>query len=427
MPREILRGEGAEGLFFIVNNYFSSYTEKITAIWFFDYSINPLNIKSLYIGCYNLLIIFCFMSSEDTIRAWLRRGLTGLIIITAVLFPLLAAFTVQAGASARAPLDNTAIYERRSPSVVNIVTTTISFDFFYSAVPQKGTGSGIVYDNLGHIVTNYHVIKGARSLEVTLYDGSRYSAEVVGVAPGEDIALIKIKAPPAKLRPLPFGDSSAIKVGQKVLAIGNPFGLQKTLTVGIISSLGRTMRAPNGFKIRGIIQTDAAINPGNSGGPLLDDSGAMIGLNTAIFSPVGGSVGIGFAIPVNTVKKAVPVLLKKGYIPSPWLGISGQNIEKELLVSLKLREEGILVADVYRGSPAQKAGLHGSTGNIRLGNLVIAVGGDLITSINNKRVRTMDDLSRLMDGLTPGQLVRAGILRNGKKISLPIRLEEMPR
>jgi len=367
------------------------------------------------------------MSSEETIRAWFRRGRSGLIIMAALFFLLLVAFTGQVNAASRAHLDNTAIYEQRSPSVVNIVTTTISFDFFYSAVPQKGTGSGIVYDNIGHIVTNYHVIKGARSLEVTLYDGSRYSAKVVGIAPGEDLALIKIKAPPAKLRPLPFGDSSAIKVGQKVLAIGNPFGLEKTLTVGIISSLGRTMRASNGFLIRGIIQTDAAINPGNSGGPLLDDSGAMIGLNTAIFSPVGGSVGIGFAIPVNTLKKAVPILLKKGYIPRPWLGISGQNIEKELLVSLKLREEGILVADVYRGSPAEKAGLRGSTGNLRLGNLVIAVGGDLITSINNKRVRTMDDLSRLMDGLRPGQLVRAGILRNGKKISVPIRLEEMPR
>jgi len=367
------------------------------------------------------------MSSEETTGAWLRRGRPGLITMAALFCLLLAAFTGQADAASRAALDNTAIYEQRSPSVVNIVTTTISFDFFYSAVPQKGTGSGIVYDNLGHIVTNYHVIKGARSLEVTLFDGSRYSAKVVGIAPGEDLALIKIKAPPAKLRPLPFGDSSDIKVGQKVLAIGNPFGLEKTLTVGIISSLGRTMRASNGFLIRGIIQTDAAINPGNSGGPLLDDSGAMIGLNTAIFSPVGGSVGIGFAIPVNTLKKAVPVLLKKGYIPRPWLGISGQNIEKELIVSLGLRKEGILVADVYHGSPAEKAGLHGSTGNVRLGNLVIAVGGDLITSINDKRVRTMDDLSRLMDGLRPGLLVRAGILRNGKKISVPIRLEEMPR
>jgi len=349
--------------------------------------------------------------------------------------PLIAALLlIQAGvavspalAGTGAPLDNTTIYERRSPSVVNIVTTTVSFDFFYTPVPARGTGSGIVYDNLGHIVTNYHVIKGARILEVTLYDGSHYRAEVVGIDPGEDLALITIKAPPAKLRPLPFGDSTLLKVGQKVLAIGNPFGLEKTLTVGIISSLGRTMRAGNGFLMKNIIQTDAAINPGNSGGPLLDATGAMIGLNTAIFSPVGGSVGIGFAIPVNTVKKAVPMLLKKGYIPRTWLGISGQNIEKELIASLDLPEEGVLVADVYRGSPAEKAGLRGSTGNVRIGNLVIAVGGDLITAINNKRVRTMDDLSRLMDGLSPGELVSVSIRRQGLRKSLKVRLEEMPR
>ncbi len=343
---------------------------------------------------------------------------------------LLCLFALPAGpsfAASAAPLDNTTIYERRSPSVVNIVTTTVSFDFFYTPVPAKGSGSGIVYDNLGHIVTNYHVIKGARVLEVTLYDGSRYRAEVAGIDPGEDLAVITIKAPPAKLRPLPFGDSAALKVGKKVLAIGNPFGLNKTLTVGIVSSLGRTMRAGNGFLMRGIIQTDAAINPGNSGGPLLDTSGRMIGLNTAIFSPVGANVGIGFAIPVNTIKKAVPMLLKKGYIPRTWLGISGQNIESELLGSVKLPEEGVLVADVYRASPAEKAGLRGSTGNVRIGNLVIASGGDLIVTLNGERIRTMDDLSRVMDGLPPGQFITLGIFRQGRLRSLRVRLEEMPR
>lgn len=355
------------------------------------------------------------------------RSRWGAGLMAGVLLYLAFSFTASAAGAAGRFFDNTTIYEKRSPSVVNIVTTTVSFDFFYTPVPARGTGSGIVYDNLGHIVTNYHVIKGARVLEVTLYDGSRYHAEVVGIDPGEDLALITIKAPPSKLRPLPFGDSAALKVGQKVLAIGNPFGLEKTLTVGIVSSLGRTMRAGNGFLMRDIIQTDAAINPGNSGGPLLDATGAMIGLNTAIFSPVGANVGIGFAIPVNTVKRAVPTLLKKGYIPRTWLGISGQNIEKELLGSLKLPEEGVLVADVFRGSPAEKAGLRGSTGNIRIGNLVIASGGDLIVAVKGKRVRTMDDLSRLMDGLSPGQLVNVTIFRQGLKRSLKVRLDEMPR
>jgi len=356
-----------------------------------------------------------------------HRGRTNLSVAVSLLVFLLCLMALCATAALAAPLDNTVIYERRSPSVVNIVTTSVSFDFFYTPVPAKGTGSGIVYDNLGHIVTNYHVIQDARILEVTLYDGSHYRAEVVGSDPGEDLAIIKIKAPPSLLHPLPFGDSSNLKVGQKVLAIGNPFGLEKTLTVGIISSLGRTMRAVNGFLMKGIIQTDAAINPGNSGGPLLDDSGLMIGLNTAIFSPVGGSVGIGFAIPVNIVKKSVPGLLKNGYIPRTWLGISGQNIEKELLRSLELPEEGILVADVYRRSPAWKAGLRGSTVSVRIGNLVIAAGGDLITSINGKRVRTMDDLSRLMDDFHAGDVVKVGIIRHGLRRSIMVRLEEMPR
>ncbi len=331
-----------------------------------------------------------------------------------------------ARAGADRPLDNTAIYELRSPSVVNIVTTTISFDFFYTPVPEKGSGSGVVYDNLGHIITNYHVIKGARVLEVTLFDGSRYRARVVGVDPSEDLAVIKIDAPPSKLRPIPFGDSSRLKVGQKVLAIGNPFGLERTLTVGIISSLGRTMRAASGYLMRGIIQTDAAINPGNSGGPLLDDRGRMIGLNTAIFSPVGANVGIGFAIPVNVVKKAVPVLIKKGYMPRTWLGITGQNIEKELLRLLKLPEEGVLVADVFEGSPAEKAGIRGSTGNIRFGNLIVAYGGDLIVSIDGQRVKTMDDLSRIMDGLMPGDVVDVVVIRKGRRKTLKVRVEEMP-
>jgi len=346
-----------------------------------------------------------------------------LLFLVPVLVPGRSAVAAPRGAEV---LDNTTIYERRSPSVVNIVTTTISFDFFYTPVPEKGTGSGVVYDNLGHIVTNYHVIKGARVLEVTLFDGSRFRATVVGVDPAEDLAVIKIDAPPSKLRPIPFGDSANLRVGQKVLAIGNPFGLERTLTVGIISSLGRTMRAANGYLMRGIIQTDAAINPGNSGGPLLDEKGQMVGLNTAIFSPVGANVGIGFAIPVNVVKKAVPVLIKKGYIPRTWLGITGQNIEKELLRLLELPEEGVLVADVFEGSPAEKAGIRGSTGNIRFGNLIVAYGGDLIVSIEGQRVKTMDDLSRVMDGLLPGDVVKVVVIRNGRRKTLKVRVEEMP-
>lgn len=322
---------------------------------------------------------------------------------------------------------NIRIYREAAPSVVNIVTTAVSYDFFYNPVPTTGSGSGIIADRKGHIITNYHVIDKAKSLNVTLFDGSKYEAEVVGVDPGDDLALIKIKAPATKLRPIEFGDSSNLLIGQKAFAIGSPFGLEKTLTVGIVSSLGRTMRATNGRLIGGIIQTDAAINPGNSGGPLLDSSGRMIGVNTAIFSPVNGSIGIGFSIPVNTVKKVFSTLADKGYVSRPWLGISGQNIDNEDAKLLGLSMSGILIADVFKGSPAEKAGLKGSSRNVRLGNVIIAEGGDLLISINGKRINSMDELNGLMDTIEAGETVTVKVMRGGKELLIKVRIEEMPR
>ncbi|MBI5492173.1 MAG: trypsin-like peptidase domain-containing protein [Deltaproteobacteria bacterium] len=322
---------------------------------------------------------------------------------------------------------NIGIYEEAGPSVVNIVSTTVSYDFFYNPVPSTGSGSGVIIDRSGNIVTNYHVVEGARSLDVTLFDGSKFAADVVGVDPGDDIALIRVKAPQARLKPIPMGDSSSLKVGQKALAIGNPFGLDKTLTTGIVSSLGRTMRATNGRLIRGIIQTDAAINPGNSGGPLLDSAGKMIGVNTAIFSPVGGSIGIGFAIPVNTVKKVLPQLLDRGYVSRTWLGITGQNIDRADAELLGLSSGGVLIADIYRGSPAEKAKLKGATGNVRLGNLVIASGGDLIIAINGKAVSSMDEFNDYMDSFEAGQTITLKVIRDGKPVTVKARIEEMPK
>lgn len=322
---------------------------------------------------------------------------------------------------------NIAVYERAAPSVVNIVNTTVTFDFFLQPVPAQGSGSGVIVDTDGHIVTNYHVIEGAKSLDVTLFDGTRLKASVVGTDPGDDLAVLKIEAPASRLRPLSFGDSSKLRVGQKALAIGNPFGLDKTLTVGIISSLGRTMRATSGRLINGIIQTDAAINPGNSGGPLLDGEGRLIGVNTAIFSPVGGSIGIGFAIPVNTVKKVLGPLIANGYVSGPWLGIAGQNIDAETAVLLGFSSSGILIADIYRGSPAEKAGLKGTTRNERFGNLVIAAGGDMITAINGREVRTMDEFNDMMDGFEAGTVITLKVIRDGKTRYIKARLDEMPR
>lgn len=307
------------------------------------------------------------------------------------------------------------------------MTTSVSYDFFYNPTPSTGSGSGIIVDKKGNIVTNFHVIEGARSLVVTLYDGSRHSAELVGADPGSDLAVLKIKAREDKLEPILLGGSATLKVGQKVLAIGNPFGLERTLTVGVVSSLGRTMRASNGRLMRGIIQTDAAINPGNSGGPLLDSSGRLIGVNTAIFSTVEGSIGIGFAIPVDTVKRVLPQLLAKGYVTRPWLGISGQSIDDEDAASLGLSSGGILVADVFRGSPAERAGLMGALRNVRLGNIIVAEGGDLITAVDGKTVKSMDDLNDVIEGYEAGRTVTLRVLRGSKTVFVKVRLEEMPR
>ena len=322
---------------------------------------------------------------------------------------------------------NIRIYREYGPSVVNITTTTVSYDFFYNPTPEKGSGSGVIIDMHGNIITNYHVVQDARRLEVTLFDGSKYTARLVGTDPSNDLAVIRIDAPREKLKPVVWGDSSDLKVGQKVLAIGNPFGLDRTLTVGIISSLGRTIKAVDGRLIRGIIQTDAAINPGNSGGPLLDNDGRMIGVTTAIFSPVGTNIGLGFAIPVDTVKDVAAQLVEKGYVSRPWLGISGQNVDGSLARVMGLGSEGVLIADVYRGSPAHKAGLRGGERYVRLGNLLLATGGDLILALGGKRVRSLDDLDEALEGFEVGDWVELEILRDGTKRRLRLRLEEMPR
>lgn len=322
---------------------------------------------------------------------------------------------------------NIEIYKKRSPGVVNITTTVVSYDFFFNPIPEQGTGSGSIIDKEGHILTNYHVVEGARFLEVTLFDGSRWEAKVVGVDPDNDLAVIKIDAPPERLTVIPMGDSDRLEVGQRVLAIGNPFGLQGTLTTGVISSLGRTMRAVNGRLIRGIIQTDAPINPGNSGGPLLNTEGKMIGINTAIFTPTGGSVGIGFAIPVNTAKRIISQLIEKGYVSRPWLGIIGQEIDPDLAKILNLKAPGILIAVVLPGSPAEKAGLRGGNRRIQVGNFVLTTGGDLIIAIDGKRMEKMDELREAIEAKGIGNTLTLTVVRGGTIMDIKVRLEEEPR
>jgi S1-C subfamily serine protease len=323
---------------------------------------------------------------------------------------------------------NIRVYRAASPAVVNITTTAVAYDFFLNPVPKEGTGSGAIIDRAGHILTNFHVIDGARRLEVTLADGSKWPARPIGSDPSNDLAVIKIDAPAEKLTVIPLGDSSKLVVGQKVLVIGNPFGFERTLTVGIISSLGRLIRADNGRLMRGIIQTDAAINPGNSGGPVLNSSGEVIGMSTAIFSPSGGSVGVGFAVPINTAKQILPELISRGSVARPYLGITGHDLIPALVQALKLPvKEGIMVVEVIPGSPAQRAGIRGGDRAIQVGNMIVRVGGDIITEVDQMKVRSFEDLSDFIDSKQPGDTVAVTFNRQGKSNVVEVRLRERPR
>jgi S1-C subfamily serine protease len=323
---------------------------------------------------------------------------------------------------------NIRVYRAASPAVVNITTIAMAYDFFLSPVSKEGTGSGSIIDRAGHILTNFHVIDGARRLEVTLADGSKWAARPIGDDPSNDLAMIKIDAPVEKLTVIPLGDSAKLLVGQKVLVIGNPFGLDRTLTVGIISSLGRSIRADNGRSIRGIIQTDAAINPGNSGGPVLNSSGEVIGVSTAIFSPSGGSVGVGFAVPINTAKRIIPELINRGYVARPYLGIAGHEIVPALVQALRLPvKEGIIVVEVTPGSPAQRAGIRGGDRAVQVGNMIVRVGGDIITEVDQVKVRTFEELSDFIDAKQPGDTVALTYNRQGKLNVVEVRLRERPR
>ncbi len=324
--------------------------------------------------------------------------------------------------------NNISIYRRIGPGVVNITSVVIQRDFFFNPVPREGAGSGSIIDTKGHILTNHHVIRDSSKLEVTLSDGSKWKARLVGADPGNDLAVIKIDAPSERLTVIPMGDSSALEVGQKVLAIGNPFGLGQTLTTGIISSLGRSIRSEAGSLIEDVIQTDAAINPGNSGGPLLDSEGKIIGINSAIISPTGASVGIGFAIPVNTAKRILPELIQKGYVSYPWIGASVFPLIPEFAKSLGLKvERGAMIMEVVRGGPADKAGLRGGDRQVQVGNMMIPVGGDVITEFDGEKVASSDELVRLIRARRPGDRVALKALRNGKFLTVNITLGERPR
>ena len=324
--------------------------------------------------------------------------------------------------------NNIGVYEKVADGVVNVTSTAVQMDFFFNAFPTQGSGSGSIIDAKGHILTNHHVVANAQKLEVTLADGSKWPAKLVGSDPDSDLAVIQIDAPKEKLKTIPMGNSKNLKIGQKVLAIGNPFGLQRTLTTGIVSSLGRTIRSDVGTLIEDVIQTDAAINPGNSGGPLLNSDGEIVGINSAILSPSGGNVGIGFAVPVNTAKRVIPELLSKGYVTYPWIGATIQSLIPEIAKYLKLKiERGAMIAEVVKGGPAEKAGLKGGNEKIQVGNMIAMVGGDIVVKVDQRDVKTNDELIRYIREKKPGDTILLKVFRKGDVVDVKVTLGERPR
>jgi len=318
---------------------------------------------------------------------------------------------------------NIDIYERVSPAVVNITSTTVEYNWFYEPIPREGIGSGALIDEQGHVVTNHHVVKDAKLVEVTLHDKSELKAKVVGLDPVNDLALLKIDCPEGGCSHVRLGDSEGLRVGQKVLAIGNPFGLQLTLTTGIISSSGRTLRTAQGYYVEDAIQTDAAINPGNSGGPLLNTRGEVIGINTAIFSRSGDSAGIGFAVPVNTLRRILPDLLEHGSVIRPWSGLRGRALYPRLAQALKVTvESGFLVETVEKGSSADKAGIRGGAQQAFYGNRRILIGGDIILQIGRYSIATGEDILHALQNERPGNEILVVFMRGGRRIERDMML-----
>ncbi len=326
-----------------------------------------------------------------------------------------------------------AVYAQAAPAVVNITSRIITYDIFMQPIPREGTGSGFLYDDRGNIVTNYHVVEGAEEVVVTLADGRSFPAEIVGVDPSSDLAVIRIPAEDLPA-PLPLADSSQLRVGQFVIAIGSPFGQVGTMTLGVISALGRVIQSPDGRFIGEAIQTDAAINPGNSGGPLLDLQGQVVGVNSQIISPSQASAGIGFAVSSNTVRRVVPYLIAEGRYPHPWLGVEVLSLTPEWIQALRRVgmevpvEEGLLVLSVVQGGPADQAGIRGGSQIARIGGYRIPIGGDIITAINGHPVPTFQELNVYLDTQTQvGETVEVTLFRGREEMKVSVRLAERPK
>ncbi|WP_319415058.1 trypsin-like peptidase domain-containing protein [Marispirochaeta aestuarii] len=321
-------------------------------------------------------------------------------------------------------------YENLNRGVVNIATETLALNWFLEPVPSEGgTGSGSIIDRRGYILTNYHVVEKAYKVHINLSDGTQFDGEVIGKDPENDLAVVKFDPDGRDLVTIPFGDSTNLKVGQKVLAIGNPFGYDRTLTTGIVSGLGRPVRTSSNIVIRDMIQTDASINPGNSGGPLLNSRGEMIGINTMIYSPSGGSVGIGFATPVNTARRVVPDLIEYGLVRRGWIDIVPVQLDRNIVRYGKLPvEKGILVSKTVKGGAADTAGIRGGDQNnpIRYGRSILYLGGDILVEVDGDKTETISDLLGALEDNRPGDVIDVEVYRGRQRRSFQVELSERP-
>jgi S1-C subfamily serine protease len=318
------------------------------------------------------------------------------------------------------------IYRNAAPGVVQVTSNIRAQDSFFGLQEGQALGSGFVIDKLGHVITNFHVVDGASEVFVNFSDNDPMKAELVGTDPSTDIAVLKIDANQRALTPLPLGDSESVRVGDPVVAIGNPFGLDRTVTAGIVSALQREITAPNGYLIDKVIQTDAAINRGNSGGPLLNGRGEVIGVNSQIESETGGNVGIGFAVPIDTVREVASALIQDGKVEHPYLGIRMQTIDAALAEFARVPDRGVLITDVTPGSPAAQAGLKGGETSVVVDGQTYRLGGDVITRVDEQPVETADEVQEIVTSSDPGDALTLGIEREGMEQTVTVTLGLRP-
>jgi S1-C subfamily serine protease len=322
---------------------------------------------------------------------------------------------------------NVRVYRQAAPAVANILTKATQYDFFMDPVAVEGAGSGFLIDPRGYVLTNYHVVQGAQTIEVVLGDRSRYAAKFIGADQRNDVALVKIDPKGKTLAALTLGDSGALQVGQKVLAIGNPFGFQSTLTTGVVSALGRTVQTSETTFIDEAIQTDASINHGNSGGPLLNSHGEVIGINSAIYTPSGTTAGIGFAIPINTARQIAQDLITEGRVHRAYLGVGTLPVGGGLAEALDLPvKEGLLVESLARGGPGERAGIHGGNRQVVIGMQRLNIGGDVIVALDGKPAVNQLDVNVALNRKRPGEKITVTVYRGDKKMDIEVTLGERP-